>query len=186
MRYGMARVFPVPAPARIRPGPSSFLGTGGWENFHPRNELVRGHRVEVDLKKKERLFVRHKEKVRDVDGGVANRIELVIDIIKEKTVRGPMGRQDVRRKHEGLNHGVHFVPGLPLSRRSPGTRERHPRSGWIGPGPEDRAVGNLRGSKWQQFFMVLPRNRNCQENSVGVDADWRVAVIFEVNIDGDN
>jgi len=27
-------------------------------NFHPQNGLVRGHRMEVDLKKKKRLFVR--------------------------------------------------------------------------------------------------------------------------------
>jgi len=73
--------------------------------------------VEVDLKKKKRLLVRHEDKVRYVDTGVLNRIELVIHIKKEKTVRGRMWRQNVRREHERPKHGSHFVPGLALAGR---------------------------------------------------------------------
>jgi len=74
--------------------------------------------VEFDLKKRRRLFV-HKEKTGCIrwsseshrPGDRHHKRKTVLDV--------PLAA-DVRLKHEGLIHGVHFVPGLPPSRRSPG------------------------------------------------------------------
>ncbi len=73
--------------------------------------------MEVDLKKKKRLLVHHEDKVRDVDAGITNRIKLVIHIKKEKTVRGRVRRQNIRREYERPKHGSHFFPGLALAGR---------------------------------------------------------------------
>src|SRR5580700_6001411 len=139
MRYVMARVLPVPAPARISTGPSNAVAASRCPEFSssrrvmmgsgpvrgeysirrravrqisihnyalpdgratgPGDELVRGHSVEVDFKKKKRLLVRHEDKVRDVYAGITNRIEIVIHIKKKITVHGRMRRQNVRGEH---------------------------------------------------------------------------------------
>src|ERR1700724_2490292 len=63
-------------------------------------------------------------------------------------------------------------------------RKREPRSTRISLSLKDRAIGNFLRSEWQQFFAILARNRNHQLNRVEIDADWRVVVIPEVNVDG--
>jgi len=111
----------------------------------------------------------------------------VIDIIKEKTCVVLMGRQDVRRTHEGLNPGVHFVHcDLPLSDAPPDSGKGIPAgSGRIWPMTWDRAVKHLAGVKWQQFCVVLPGQKSSGEILLGLT---RIGSRrhFEVNLDGDN
>src|ERR1700680_1226375 len=108
----MARVLPVPAPARIRTGPSMvvaasccpefsssrsvMLGGGpAWEGtFYPtgtlsansRSEqgLPRGNIAEIDLEKEEGLVVRHKGEIRDVKVRVVDCAKVVVQIEEEK------------------------------------------------------------------------------------------------------